>query len=352
MPLTSLAGALRGEVVDPIADARWTALLAEAGDVSAFHHPAWMTLLRERFGHSISACCLVGPDGAIRAGLPIALMSSRLTGRRLVALPFSDHCPPLRVGSNRALDAALAGELDRLRRGMGLDLDVRGPVDGSAGAEPVARFHHHVLALDPDVGVVERGFRRSQALRGARRAVREGLAVERRTDAEALAAFYGLHLATRRRLGVPCHPRRYILALARLFARGLGFTMLVRDAGRPVAGGVFLTHGGTVTYKHGASDQRFQNKRPNNLLFLETIRWACEQGFAELDFGRTDIGHEGLRSFKLSWGADERLLAYWRFSDPESAGRRRELRVSPRLLRRSPAVVSRLVGEVLYRHVG
>src|SRR5205085_7079222 len=142
------------------------------------------------------------------------------------------------------------------------------PVHASASASPVARFHHHVLTLDREADVVERGFRRPQVLRGARRALREGLTVEHRADRAALADFYRLHLATRRRLGVPCHPRRFILAFEALFRQGLGLTTLVRSGGRPVAGAVFLTHGRTVIYKHGASDQRFQNRRPNNLLFL------------------------------------------------------------------------------------
>ena len=32
---------------------------------------------------------------ALLAGLPVAQVASRLTGRRLVAVPFSDSCPPL-----------------------------------------------------------------------------------------------------------------------------------------------------------------------------------------------------------------------------------------------------------------
>jgi CelD/BcsL family acetyltransferase involved in cellulose biosynthesis len=108
-----------------------------------------------------------------------------------------------------------------------------------------------------------------------------------------------------------------------------------------------------VTYKYGASDARRLGKRPNNLLFSDAIRWACEAGFHTLDFGRTDLDNDGLRSFKRSWGASELELSYTYLADrepsPEPALRERIMSAT---IQRSPAVVSRLVGEALYRHYG
>ena len=50
-------------------------------------------LLRDEYGYEIGACC-VRDDERIEAAIPFARIKSRLTGNRLVALPFSDHCPP------------------------------------------------------------------------------------------------------------------------------------------------------------------------------------------------------------------------------------------------------------------
>jgi hypothetical protein len=58
----------------------------------------------------------------------------------------------------------------------------------------------------------------------------------------------------------------------------------------------------------GASDPAALGKRPNNLLFLEAIRWGCRNGMHSLDLGRTDIGHDSPRDSKLSWRAEERTL--------------------------------------------
>jgi hypothetical protein len=292
------------------------------------------------------------------AGLPVAVLGGNVTPRRLVALPFSDLCPPLlAAGAPPGAGAALVGALEDLAHRRRAPLEVRGPLPAPAhGALPGERFHHHVVPLEPDVRAVEARFRRSQVLRGVRRARRAGLVAERRTDAAALAAFYPLHVRTRARLGVPTQPRRFVLRLAELFAAGLGFVAIVRHGSRPVAAAVFLAHDGVLTYKYGASDARLLGLRPNNLLFAEVIAWGCELGFRSLDLGRTDLGHESLRAFKLAWGAEERELRYEHLgcatSAPRGPGRGRLGRALSATLRRAPPLASRVTGEVLYRHAG
>jgi len=340
--------------VDPVADPRWEDLVRRASEGSIFHHPAWLRLLSESYGYPLSACCVASADGRLLGGLPVALVSSRLTGRRLVALPFSDLCPPLAApGAPPSADGALGDALGALQRSCGLPLEVRGGGEILRRASRGQRFHHHVLELDRDVDATKRRFTKPQALRGVRRALREGLRAELRTDRGALAVFYRLHVATRRRLGVPTQPQRFILGLEQLFDEGLGFVLLVRREEHVVASAVFLTFGSVLTYKYGASDARSLAARPNNLLFMEAIRWGCENGFRSLDFGRTHWGQEGLRAFKLSWGPEERTLCY-RNLGPTS-GRAWDARVERAVaaaIRRAPPMAGRLIGEALYRHAG
>ncbi|HEX7298623.1 MAG TPA: GNAT family N-acetyltransferase [Solirubrobacteraceae bacterium] len=344
------------ELVDPIADGRWEAFLAQAPGANAFHHPAWLSLLTRSYGYPIRACCLVDSTGAIRAGLPLALVGGGLRRPRLASLPFSDECAPLTApADDAALAAELVAALDTLRRALGLALEVRGPVAPTTSVQVVDRYHQHEIALERDFdAVVARFRRRSQLMRGVRRAEREGLTVERRTDTGALADFYRLHLATRHRQGVPTQPRSFILRFAELFERDLGFVLVVRDGEQAIAAAVFLAFNGTLIYKYGASDASALGKRPNNLLFLEAIRWGCEAGMHTLDMGRTDIGHESLREFKLSWGAEERTLEYHQLADGHreaAQGMGLAHKVAP-LIRRSPPVVGRLVGAALYRYAG
>jgi CelD/BcsL family acetyltransferase involved in cellulose biosynthesis len=347
-PVIEAAPSMRGGRLDPVEDPRWEAFVSSAPHASVFHHPRWLELLRDQYGYRMMACCMTDRDGGVRAGLPLALVSSRLTGRRLVALPFSDVCPPL---SGDGAEHGLAAALNDLRVSLGIELRVHGPLVGVGRPGPA--YHHHLVDLEPEVEAVQRRFTRRQALQGVRRAQREGVVVEHRTDPEALACFYRLHAATRRRQGIPTQPRRFILSFAGLFDRELGFVSLASVGGRPIAAAVFLVFNGVLTYKYGASDARFLDRRPNNLLFMEAIRWGCEQGLHTFDMGRTDLGHESLRAFKLMWGAEEHLLQYTELGEQDVARRSVQPPAAMHLLiRRAPPILSRGLGELFYRHVG
>ncbi len=339
-------------LIDPIADPDWLAFVEGSPQAEVFHHPRWLELLRAQYGYRIQACCLANGNG-IEAGIPIARIESRLTGRRLVSLPFSDVCSPaLAPGADSAALDALGRALAEEAQRADLGLTVHAPLSGAPEATVQPRFVRHLLALNSDPTEIEASYAK-QIKRGIKKAEREGLRVERRGDRSALDAFYALHLETRRRLGVPTQPKGFIRRFEDLFDADLGFVALVLDDSEPIAAAVFLTHNGTATYKYGASDAAKLGKRPNNLLFSETIRWACEAGFGTLDFGRTDLDNEGLRSFKRSWGAREESLSYTYLDEREPSlqpGLRD--RVMSATIKRSPAAVGRLAGAALYKHFG
>lgn len=341
--------------IHPLADPRWAELVAASDGALPFHHPAWLRLLHEQYGYELIACCAEAPNGDLTGGLPLARIDSRLTGSRLVALPFSDLCPPLEVAGAPGGTAATvldALEAERLRRG--LEVEVRAALPASAGARPGARFLHHVVPLERDVDAVARRFSKSQVRRGIAKARREGVTVRRATDVGALKEFYRLHLATRRRQGAPTQPWRFIRRFGSLFERGLGFVLLARADRQTIAAAVFLEMDGTVVYKYGASDRRQLDKRPNNLLFMEAIRHGCEHGGRRLDLGRTDLDNAGLRRFKLAWGAEESELSYSRLgggADDELAGGGIPPAVGT-AIRRGPPLVGRAIGAAFYGHYG
>lgn len=331
-------------VVDPVTDPRWAALVARSPEALIFHHPAWLALLSRQYRYAFEAVA-IERDGELAAGLPVARVASRLTGRRLVAVPFSDLCPPLAASAPDRQE--LGRLLDQRRRALALSLEVRDTFAELPGGQSSGLFHLHTIDL-----TAEPRFS-SMTRRNVRRAERAGVRVERRTDPAALDAFYALHLRTRRHQGVPTQPRSFIRAFADLFAAGLGFVALAFHDGRPVAAAVFAGAGRTLTYKYGASDRTAFAVRPNNLLFAEAIGWARADGHERLDLGRTDLGHEGLRAFKASWGAEETTLAYTYAGRPAPApGEGRAQRALGAVIRRSPPVVGQAIGSVLYRHVG
>ena len=145
-----------------------------------------------------------------------------------------------------------------------------------------------------------------------RTAERRGLTIGRaQSERDVTETFYGLHLQTRRRLGVPSQPKRFFRLLwRRVLEPGGGFALIVRRGQLAVAAGIFLVGRGVTIYKYGASDARYQADCPNDLLMSSAIREACRDGSRIFDFGRSELTATGLRAFKSGWGAAEEPLVY------------------------------------------
>ena len=148
------------------------------------------------------------------------------------------------------------------------------------------------------------------------RAWKEGVQVEITRDGNAIDEFHRLDVITRRRQGVPPHPRRFLRNLHRyIIQENKGFCMVARVGQKVIAAYVYLLHGETIMFKYGASDDRYFQLRPNHLLIWEAMKWGIENGYTRFHFGRTDISHHTLRQFKLkAWRSVEKPLPYsiWR----------------------------------------
>jgi hypothetical protein len=279
-------------------------------------------------------------------------ISSPLTGRRGVSLPFSDFCLPLNPARPEPELFQTALDYARHRRWRYLEFRGNGPV--LPGASPSNEFFGHWLDLEKGPDALFAGFE-SAMRRGIRKAQQAGLRVEFANTLDAMRGFYELHCQTRQRHGLPPQPRRFFDNIARFMLEpGFGFVVTVRLDARPVAAAVFLHHHEEVIYKFGASDYRNQALRPNNLLMWEAISRYSANGFKRLHFGRTSTANDGLRRFKLSFGAVEDRIAYHRFDVAASrfvAAADRAEGWFNRVFRLMPSALARLSGELLYPHL-
>lgn len=339
-------------VVDPAQDAAWDALIAKHPRCSVFHTAAWARVLSESYGHK-PVYLVFSQLGKPAAVLPIMEVASSLTGRRGVALPFSDCCSPLLfegVGMT-----SIAKHLASLTREQNWKyLEVRGGDAFTSDQGSTPTFYGHALALSGDAQE-SRGKFSGAARRNLRKAQQSGLTVQITRSREAVSQFYKLHLRTRRRHGAPPQPFRFFDNIYRyLIEAGLGFVVLASRDGEPMAGAVYLTHGENAVYKFAASDERSNQHRANYLVMWEAIKYLCATGAKNLHFGRTSPDKAGLRQFKLWWGAQEEEIRYWRFTlgtgnwtsvAPDSGS------LAQHVFRNLPSAVNRLAGALLYPHL-
>src|SRR5262249_29350567 len=81
--------------LDPLRDRRWANLLESNPRASVFHTSGWLEALRRTYGYEPVAYTTTPPGIRLTNAVVLSRVYSRITGRRLVSLPFSDHCEPL-----------------------------------------------------------------------------------------------------------------------------------------------------------------------------------------------------------------------------------------------------------------
>ncbi len=339
--------------IDPVADQRWSSFLASNDEATVFHHPAWIKTLMHSYGYGSASLACVG-DEQILGVLPLLEIRSRLTGKRAVALPFSDYGGALAQSEavhDKLLDAALV-----LQRERGWNfVELRKPLVHPL-ADISAAYKRHALRLDADPDRMYRSFDKSQTQRSVTKFLKSGAIVERRTDRDALRAFMRLNYQTRRKHGLPPQPDRFFEQVQKnLLDPKMGFVSLARREGTVLAGCVFLVSKNTVYYKFGASDEAHLSHRPNHGIMWDVIQWAAAEGYATLDFGRSDLDGEGLIKFKRGWGTVETDLTYSRLGGQGNKGDRAGgglLERTKPLLQHMPIPLLKMIGNVMYEHVG
>ena len=291
-------------------------------------------------------------QAAGEALLPLMEVDSWLTGRRGVALPFTDNCEPLGAsGSDFQPLFQRAVELGQSRGWKTLELRGGRQLIGDAPAS--LSFYGH--RLDLAVGE-QRLFENmaGSARQAVRKAEKDGVTVEILRSVEAMKEFYGLQCRTRQRHGLPPQPFQFFQNIWRhIVSRNQGIVALARHGGETIAGAVYFFLGGCAIYKFGASDQRRQHLRPNNLVMWTAMRWLGQNGCTSLHLGKTSLLNDGLRRFKLNLGAGEEPIQYVKFDLRTNRFMVENDGVAGwhnRIFRSLPLFLSRRAGELLYRH--
>jgi len=340
-------------IIDPLSDPGWDRLVLLHSGFNFFHRAAWAKVLCKTYGHKplyLHFC----RDREPLALVPMMEVASPFTGRRGVSMPFSDFCRPLLFDewTGESLMERLL-ELGRKRKWRYFEL--RGGKETlPASAAAAEKFYGHKLDLTVGIEEVFARFR-DPVRRAIRKAERSQLAVDASRTWETMVDFYRLHFRTRRRHGLPPQPLSFFRNIhEEVIKAGLGFVVLAKIANRPVAAAVFFHSGQTALYKFGASDERLQEFRGNNLVMWEGIKRLAGKGLKTMHFGRTAIGDDGLRRFKLSWGTEEETIEYFRFALEAQVWEvncHNGSGLHNQLFRRLPLMVNRIAGRVIYSHL-
>jgi lipid II:glycine glycyltransferase (peptidoglycan interpeptide bridge formation enzyme) len=283
-----------------------------------------------------------------------------VTGRRLVSLPFSDHCPLLaadEASANDLVDQAIRLAQEKRVRYLELRTGVNDVLAKRTDLVAGDLYVRWLKPLDADTDAIWRSIHRSARQR-VKKAQRRHVQIQMAESRESMEHYYRLHLLTRsKKHGMPAQSRRYFFGLWDAFApSGVLRLWLAEHQGIVVAAAISLASGTAVRWAYNSSDEHYLPLAPNHLLIWSTISWACANGYSTLDMGRTARDNNGLMDYKRSWGAIMEPLAYYYY--PRMAGlvatseKSWKYRLLTGCWRRLPLRVAAPLGDYLYKHLG
>ncbi|NVD36671.1 FemAB family XrtA/PEP-CTERM system-associated protein [Marinobacter lutaoensis] len=307
--------------VFPIED--YDRYVGDSPRATPYHASAWLQAIEKAYGHT--AWIVSGHRGGALCGvLPLVEVRRPIGQPILVSLPFCDLAGPL--ADEPALEERLVQAARDLARTNGIArLQVRSggrAVAPEAIAAGDARDKVRMLMPLPRTSAdLFQSFKpklRSQV----RKAEKNGLTSQVRTDPEALDPFYRVFSANMRRLGSPVHSRSWFRELQRSYGERL-LVGLVHLGDTPVGAGIVLIQGDRASIPWASTLAEHNHLAPNMLLYWTLLSRVCDSGCREFDFGRSTLG-EGTYRFKKQWGAVAHELI-WRdggVADDASAGTR------------------------------
>lgn len=277
-------------------------------EATPYHSSAWLQAAESAYGHP-SWLVTIHRNEQLCGVLPLVEVKRPLGTKSLVSLPFCDLGGVL--ADNEEIKEWLIAEARVLAGEKRINLlEIR-------EAGPTVEGQHQSLAIDTKVRMLcdlpetsEALFKRYKPkLRSQiRKAEKNGLRAEVRTDADAVGLFYQVFTQNMRRLGSPVHSVQWFQDLKAAYGDNL-LVGLVFHNEQPVAAGIVLLTDKNACIPWASTLQAFNRLAPNMLLYWSLLSHVCDSGCTRFDFGRSTIG-EGTYRFKKQWGAEPHGLTW------------------------------------------
>jgi hypothetical protein len=341
-------------VINPLRDQRWDDFVARHSQASVFHQRSWLNALALSYGYEPFVLTSSPPDRALNNGVVFCRVFSWLTGKRLVSLPFADHCEPL---LNCAEEMEEFGKwlLKECDRNGWRYIELRPKLDFQcSGFEAEQSYFLHELDLSPNLEKLFLGLHKDSIQRKVRRAEKEGLVCDIGNSRKHLDDFYRLLLMTRRRHRLFPQPESWFSNLVSCMGDKIK-VRLARKGDTAIAAIVTLQNRSSVVYKYGCSDETVHQLGGMPFLFWNLIEESKSAGMKELDFGRSELSNQGLITFKDKFGAQKRQMTYCRSTNSKqkkAATDQLHVQLARHFVSVFPDAALRTVGKVFYKHIG
>lgn len=282
---------------------------------SLCREPVWKEIIEKSFGHK-AMFQTVEKDGRIVESIPFFLVRGMLRDWRLIAPPYQGFdggftCPDTHVRQDLIKKIIEVGKEKKVQY-----IEIRtlshSPELTDAGFVETTPLLISEVPLQSEaanwnlLGATHR--------RNVKMAARKGVRIEQASQWRDMEDFYAQLSVHYKRLGVPFLGKAFFHHIwNRVLGEGKGFLLIARRDKENIGGLLALHSGKTLIGKYSVArtEARYAHVNASYALFWEAIRRGAESGFTTLNMGITGEDNQGLRDFKLRFGAVEKPAFFY-----------------------------------------
>ena len=357
---------------------QWDEYVATHSHGLIYHLAGWREVISATYGHKahyLAARIENRGEEKIVGILPLIQLKHFYFGNRLVSMPYVDAAGVL-ADFPQAEELLLDEAVQTLRRCMGTTLEIRQHRPLTARKSFQRHLASAAIATDISAGLADYALHldsrkvgmalslphsakdlfshfKSKLRSQVRKPLKQGLHA-RIGGIELLDDFYSVLSANMRDLGSPVHSKKFFHHILSIFHNQSNI-VLISKGDRPLACSMVFGYRNVLTNPWASALKKFNYLSPNMLLYWTMLEYACDQGYAYFDFGRS-TPDEGTYKFKEQWGAESKPLYWYYINDKEN--RRGECRQRDRLQtavkywKKIPVPLTKILGPKIRKHIG
>jgi serine/alanine adding enzyme len=287
----------------PELEQKWEAYVQKSSKSTFFHQLGWKRVIEKTFKFK-PIYLLAQENNEIKGILPLFLITQGYFGNRIISLPFSteggvcaDNADVEKQLIDKAKQVADENKVSylELRQEENIQTDL------------VSKDYYYTLILKLDKTPEIVWMNADKRARNAqRKAISLGITVDRGIGY--FDSYYKVFSKNMRDLGTPVDKRDLFTNIIDEFPNQID--IVVAKQQDKVIGGIFLIKFKNKIKSEWASSYReCFHLNPNELMYWEAIKKACEDGVEYFDFGRS-LWESGTFLFKKHWGAEPKQLHY------------------------------------------
>ncbi|MCG7981146.1 MAG: FemAB family PEP-CTERM system-associated protein [Candidatus Thiodiazotropha lotti] len=333
---------------------KWDEYVKRHQSASPYHLYSWKTAIEVSYRHK-AYYILAEEDNNIVGVLPLVQLKLPIYLNNLVSLPFCDVGGV--ISDSEQIQDELLAYILKLKSELKINsIELRGDLARNTDNE---NFLHQddtdkvrmMLDIEGSSDELLSSFK-SKLRSQIKKSEKNGLVFNWENEHK-LDRFYTVFSQNMKDLGSPVHSKRWFQAVQDSYGENAAIG-LVELEGQPVGCCLILMTDTNLAIPWASTLRQYNRLAPNMLLYWNILKYACDNGYKQVDFGRSSQD-QGTYRFKTQWGAKPKDLAWYTITDngntKSESGLMGYRRVAESAWQKLPLTAANYIGPLVRKYI-